>query len=374
VAFLARLHAGVGVALEAAIALLVVTCPCGLALATPLTVSAAIGQAARAGWLIKGGAALEALARPALIVFDKTGTLSVGRFGVVRWFGDVSLAPQIKALELASSHPIARALVDALVDVDSAVATNIVQHVGSRVEGTIDGRRVSVGAVHSVAHPLPAWALSALAELAAAGLTPVVVAVDGAARAVLGLGDPLRPEAADVLARLRQRGYRLAVLSGDRQAVVDSMVRELRRSNGTPGLFEAAFGDVSPEGKLAFVEAARARGNVFMVGDGVNDAAALAAASVGIAVHGGADASLEAAHVFATRPGVRPLLELVQGSRRALHVVYSNLGFSLVYNVAAATLCLAGSITPLWAAIIMPLSSLTVVSHSYRRRMFRAPV
>jgi P-type E1-E2 ATPase len=138
-------------------------------------------------------------------------------------------------------------------------------------------------------------------------------------------------------------------------------------------LFEVARGGVSPEGKLAFVEAARAHGNVFMVGDGVNDAAALAAASVGIAVHGGAEASLAAAHVFATRPGVAPLPGLIDGARRTLHVIHANLAFSLVYNVVAAVLCLAGAVTPLWAAIIMPLSSLTVITHSYRRRMFGAP-
>jgi Cu2+-exporting ATPase len=371
VAFFAWLPAGTGAAIQAAVALLVVTCPCGLALATPLAVSAALGQAARAGWLIKGGAALEALARPALIVFDKTGTLTRAELAVVRWFGDASLGPAIKALEATSSHPIARALVTALDGVEPAVASAVEQRLGSGVEGCIAGRRVSVGSPHTLTGPLPSWASEALAELAREGLTPVAVAVDGEPRCIIGLGDPVRPEAARAMLELKKRGHRLAILSGDHAGVVAHVVQQLE-AEAAESLFETARGDVSPEGKLAFVEAERARGNVFMVGDGVNDAAALAAASVGIAVHGGAEASLAAAHVFATRPGVGALLELVDGARRTLRVIHTNLAFSLIYNVVAASLCLAGAVTPLWAAIIMPLSSLTVVTHSYRRRLFGA--
>ncbi len=370
-AFLLWLPAGVGVALETAIALLIVTCPCGLSLATPLAVSAALGQAARAGWLIKGGAFLEALARPALIVFDKTGTLTEGRLSLVRWLGDDGLKPHVKALELGSSHPIARALVAALADESPVLATRVEQRLGYGVEGLILGQRVSVGSVGSVSSPLPPWAQAALAELATDGLSPVLVAVDGNVRAVLGLGDRVRAEAAQTLSRLRDQGQRLALLSGDRQAVVDHLVRQLERASGRVGLFESASGDMSPEAKLAWVEQARGRvGNVFMVGDGVNDAAALAAASVGIAVQGGAEASLDAAHVFATRAGVSSLLDLIIGARRAHGVIVRNLAFSLVYNLLAAGLTLAGAISPLWAAVIMPLSSLTVVAHSYRATSF----
>jgi len=198
-----------------------------------------------------------------------------------------------------------------------------------------------------------------------------VVCVDGEVRALLGLGDPLRSDAVQTLLRLRALGHRLAILSGDRQRVVDALAGRLEAQAATH-LFEQQQGELSPEDKLAWVEEMRARGSVFMVGDGVNDAGALAAASVGIAVHGGAEASLQAAHVFATRAGVRPVLELMQGARRAVAVLRTNLAVSLVYNVLAVGLTLGGHITPIWAAVIMPLSSLSVVAHSYRRQMFRS--
>jgi Cu2+-exporting ATPase len=198
------------------------------------------------------------------------------------------------------------------------------------------------------------------------------VCVDGEVRALLGLGDPLRSDAVPTLLRLRALGHRLAILSGDRQRVVDALAGQLE-AQAVTRLFEQQRGELSPEDKLAWVEEMRAQGSVFMVGDGVNDAGALAAASVGIAVHGGAEASLQAAHVFATRAGVRPVLELMQGARRAVAVLRSNLAVSLVYNVLAVGLTLSGHITPIWAAVIMPLSSLSVVAHSYRRQMFRSP-
>src|SRR5690606_24930455 len=174
-------------AVQTAVALLVVTCPCGLALATPLAVSAALGQAARAGWLIKGGAALEALARPALIVFDKTGTLTRGELAVLRWYGDPSLGPEIKALEKASSHPIARALLQALDGVEAAAASDVVEQLGFGVEGLAAGRRVSVGAAQGAPEPVPPCAAAALEALGEEGLTPIVVCVDGELRSVIGL-------------------------------------------------------------------------------------------------------------------------------------------------------------------------------------------
>lgn len=192
----------------------------------------------------------------------------------------------------------------------------------------------------------------------------MLVAMDGEARALACFADVLRADAAASLSALAGMGHELAISSGDRQEVVDAVARQLGVR------FTTIRGGVSPEGKLAAVEAALAQGPVVMVGDGVNDAAALARATVGIAVHGGAEASLSAADVFTTRPGVEVVREIFAGARRTFGVIRRNLLLSFGYNLVCATLAVTGHVSPLLAAILMPLSSLTVVTSSYRGRTF----
>ncbi len=364
VALIVWWHVSPSVAVEHAVALLIVTCPCALGLATPLAVASAVGKAARSGILIKGGDALERAARPGLVVFDKTGTLTEGRLGLVAWHGDESLKPLVRAIEEESAHPVAAALVSAL-PAGPHVVTALRQTPGAGVAATVDGRALRVGSTAFVG-PLPDWAATLVQRAAARARTPVLVAADGEVAAVLELGDPIRPEAARSICALQRLGYRALVLSGDHPDVVAAVVREL----GIPDL--EARGGVSPEQKLRFVEEAAARGPVIMVGDGVNDAAALSAATLGVAVHGGAEASLAAADAFATRAGVGPLVELVEGARRTLRIIERNLAFSLVYNVAGVVLALVGLVGPLLAAVLMPLSSITVVASSFRSRTFDA--
>ncbi len=368
-AFAVWLPAGLDRAVETAVSLLIVTCPCALGLATPLALSAALAQAARAGWLIKGGELVEALARPALIVFDKTGTLTSGRSRVVRWVGDPELKAAVVALERDATHPTGRALARDLTPQPHLEARDVQTRPGLGVQGLVGGQRVGVGSVAMLGEQAPGWARREAARIEAEGLSPVLVAVDGEVRALAAVGDALRPRAARTLQRLAAAGHRLAVLSGDRQAVVDHVVASLSGEGAEP-LFVSALGGQSPEDKLAWVEAARGRGPVFMVGDGVNDAAALAAATVGIAVHGGAQASISAAGVFASREGIAPVFELLAGARAALRVIRLNFTFSLLYNAVAVALTLTGRISPLLAAVLMPISSLTVILHSYQRRMF----
>ena len=353
-------------AIQHAVALLIVSCPCALGLATPLAVSAAIGRAARKKILIKGGDALENLARPGLMILDKTGTLTEGRLAVIRWWGDEDLRPLVAAVERHSAHPVARALVAAGGDGPALAAEEVREITGAGVEGVVGGRSVLVASAAHVKRSLgglPAEAAAAVAAFAGEGLSPVVVAIDGRAAAVAGLGDPLRTDSEDSVSAIRASGWQVEILSGDHPAVVQTIARQV----GVPP--EGARGAATPEDKL---EAVRSHGDetVAMVGDGVNDAAALAAATVGIGVHGGAEAVLAAADVYLGRPGLGPVVELLEGSRRTLGVIRRNLVFSLAYNIVAVAFAITGHMSPILAAILMPLSSMTVVLCSYRAKTF----
>ncbi len=374
--FVIWLPAGVTVAIDRAVSLLIVTCPCALGLATPLAAAAALGQAAKRGLLVKGMKFLELMTEPGLIVFDKTGTLTAGKLSVVDGENLDKLAPFIRAAEESSAHPIAQALLAALPEsrpeqqprVDSLQET-----LGRGVAAKVTSRAGATHEIHIGSRSFVQEYCSSDTETARTrallrrGLSPVYVVVDGSLEAVLGVGDPIRPDTIDTMKELQLLGYQVAVLSGDRREVVEHLVAE------TGVRFAFVESEQSPEQKLAFVEAQARRGAVYMVGDGVNDAAALRAARVGIAVHGGAEASLAAADVFSTKPGLAPILDLVVGSQRTLQTIRRNLQFSLSYNIAAALLAVIGYINPLIAAILMPLSSLTVVTNSFRARTFQEP-
>jgi Cu2+-exporting ATPase len=358
-------------ALDHAVALLIVTCPCALGLATPLAMSAAIGRAARGGFLVKGGDVLEKLTRPGRMWLDKTGTLTEGRTRLVRWCGDASARRLVAAAEAHSSHALARAFLEAMGGEPRSSATvEIIETHGGGIEARVGERSLIVGSpafVESRAKDAGLGLATEVDALIGDGLTPVLVAVDGGVVAAAGFGDPVRGDAGAALARVRGLGWRLGILSGDHARVVAAVGAGLG--------FEPDMcrGGVSPEGKLDAVAAALTHGPVVMVGDGINDAAALAAATVGIAVHGGAEAALAAADVFVMRPGVTRIAELLEGSRRTMRVVRRNLVFSLGYNVIGVGLAMSGMLNPLVAAIVMPLSSLTVIISSYRAQTFRTP-
>ncbi len=361
----------VSIGAEHAMALLVVTCPCALALATPLAVTVALGRAARRGVLVKGADALERLATPGVIFVDKTGTLTAGKLAVVSWRGDVDAAALASAVETGSAHPIARAL--RAYAAPTRTATNVREELGRGIAGLVDGRLVVVGAppwvrtALSIEHrELPSGVEYWIAEIAERGETPIVIAIDGVAVAVAGLADPIRDDAQFAIAELTRLGWRVELLSGDDTRVV-------RRVGATLGIpLWRCTGHTSPEGKVAAVHAARARGPVVMVGDGVNDAAAMAAATAGIAVSGAAEIAIEAADVYLRSPSIAAIAETIAGARATVATIKRNLRFSLVYNLAAGTLAVLGLIHPLVAAAVMPLSSLTVLASSLRSRAFRS--
>ena len=348
---------------EHAMALLIVTCPCALALATPLAVTVALGRAARGGILVKGADALERLATPGTLFVDKTGTLTEGRLAIATWLGDLDARPLAAAVEAGSAHPIARAFGDA----SDLKATEVREELGHGISGVVGGRRVLVGA--------PAWIRPRctrhqdvdrwIAEIANRGETPIAIAVGERIVAVAGLADPLRGDAKSALERLARLGWQIALLSGDDPRVVARIGEEL-------GLDPArCAGGISPERKLARVEAARASGPVVMVGDGVNDAAAIAAATCGIAVSGAAEVAIEAADVYLRSPSIEAIAATAEGAIATLATIKRSLRISLAYNLTAGTLAALGVIHPLLAALLMPASSLTVLASSLRSRAFR---
>ncbi len=365
-----------GVAAEHAIALLIVTCPCALGLATPLAVEVALGRAARNKLLVKGGDVIERLGdRKAggIVLLDKTGTLTTGRATLLEFSGEPRDLLRVAALERGLSHPYAKAFFQAAEDQASRgepepVVSACRSIPGGGVTGEVDGEVLFVGnkellARHGIA--LDTSTRATEARFAASGLSPIFVARHDQVVAVAGFCDPPREDGARVVASLRERGFEVGLLSGDHATIA-------RRIGAAVGIDPLRCeGGASPERKVAAVaEAAQRFGRVIMVGDGVNDAAALARADVGIALKGGAEASLEAADVYLARSDLQALVVLIDGCRRTLGVIRGNLLASLSYNAVAATLAIAGHIHPLAAAVLMPLSSLTVVAMSFRRRTF----
>jgi Cu2+-exporting ATPase len=358
---------------DAATAVLIVACPCALGLAVPLAFTAAIGRAARRGVLVRTGCVFEALAGVGKVLLDKTGTVTEGRIRLTEWHASPPAARWVAALETQSAHPVARALVAGLAarapapGPDDLPAAAVEQATSSGIVGVVEGARVIVGApsfVRGRGAQLSAEFAAAEQGVVGAGLTPVLAARDGEVVAVAGLGDPVRPESAAVVRDLQACGWEVSLLSGDHPQVVAAVSRQLGLPPGR------ACGGATPEDKLAQVVALRERGPVVMVGDGVNDTAALSAATVGIAVRGGAEASLAAADVYLGRPGLESLVALIRAARRTRRSLHLCFAASLGYNLIGVSLAAAGLICPLIAAVLMPLSSFSVVALVLARRTF----
>ena len=318
--------------------------------------------------MVKGGAVLEKLSKPGTVVFDKTGTLSSGRVTLVGWYGDRAIRPAVRRMQRDGRHPVGRALAEGLASEPEVDQPNLqkIRHGRAGVEAVWEGKPVAVGSVGWVGAraTVPEWAEKRIARLSDDGYGPVLVSLDRCVVAVASVGDPIRPEARAVVQRWKAAGWKTLLLSGDHPAVVDRVAKQAG--------VDVARAAQSPEQKAAAVAALRrdGAGSVVMVGDGVNDAAALAEADVGVAVHGGAEASLAAADVFVGRPGLEPLEELRVGAWRLVRTIRRAMGISLVYNLIGVAAAAAGWVGPLTAAVLMPVSSLTVLSVAIGSKTF----
>lgn len=347
------------------IAVLIVACPCALGLATPLAIAVALGRSARRGVLIKGGQPLQKLSRAGTLILDKTGTLTQGRLAVQSWDGDQQTLEWAVAAEAGSQHPVAQSLREAHSKTaapgrPAVSATNITSHLGSGVSATVDNHKIVVGNRKlqiSADCTIDESIDRQLNAITSAGQSPLLVSVDGRIAGIAAIGDSLRPEAKEVIDRLKLCGWKIHILSGDHPHIVAQVAEQLGLSA------ENCRGGVSPEGKLAFIQQCKQTdGPVVMVGDGVNDAAALAAADVGIAVRGGAEASMQVADIFLANGSLSGIEEIMLSSQRTLKIIRRNSVASLFYNFTSVSLAAIGWLHPLAAALLMPVSSLTVVA------------
>ncbi|MFF2434232.1 heavy metal translocating P-type ATPase [Streptomyces sp. NPDC058107] len=366
-------------AFTAAVAVLIIACPCALGLATPTALMVGTGRGAQLGILIKGPEVLETTRRIDTIVLDKTGTVTTGRMTLqdihVATGTDASQALRLAgALEHASEHPIAQAIATGARERTGAALPAVQDFTGLAglgVQGVVEGHAVLVGREQLLAE----WEIHLPEELArkkaaaeAAGRTAVAVAWDGEARAVLEVADAVKDTSAEAIARLRALGLTPLLLTGDNRAVAESVAAEVGIDR------DAVYAQVMPEDKVDVVRRLQRQGrSVAMVGDGVNDAAALAQADLGLAMGTGTDAAIEAGDLTLVRGDLRAAADAIRLSRKTLGTIRTNLFWAFAYNVAALPLAAAGLLNPMIAGAAMAFSSVFVVGNSLRLRGFRAP-
>ncbi|MEU6698545.1 heavy metal translocating P-type ATPase [Pseudonocardia sp. NPDC046786] len=393
--------AGTAAAFTAAVAVLIIACPCALGLATPTALLVGTGRGAQLGILIKGPEVLESTRRVDTVVLDKTGTVTTGAMSLVGVHtadgaagadsaasaadadgtagaagaaeaADTTALRLAGALERASEHPIAAAIVAAARDRVGELpeVTDFTNHEGLGVQGVVDGHAVLVGRprlLEQWSMPLTGALAEAVETETAQGRTAVAVAWDGQARAVLVVADTIKPTSAEAIAEFRKLGLVPVLLTGDNHAVAASVAAEVGIDP------EVVVADVLPEEKLAVIERLQAGGKVVaMVGDGVNDAAALARADLGLAMGTGTDVAIEASDITLVRGDLRAAADAVRLSRRTLGTIKGNLFWAFAYNTAAIPLAAMGLLNPMIAGAAMAFSSVCVVANSLRLRHFRA--
>jgi P-type Cu+ transporter len=353
-------------ALVNAVAVLVIACPCALGLATPTAIMVGTGQGARAGVLVKNAEALELAEHIDVLALDKTGTITEGRPTVTDFLslaGDETAAlAAAAALEQSSEHPLARAVLARAGDLQLPPVSAFTALPGRGVQGSVDGRELRLGA--------PAWLADlALPEaeierLQGEGKTVVVLADAQRALALLAIADPLRATSRSAVARLKARGLRLVMLTGDNPRTAAAIAAQA-------GIGEFRAGILPGDKAAAVAELARDGARVAMVGDGINDAPALAAATVSFAIGAGSDAAIEAADLTLVRSDLNGVVDAIELSRATLGKIRQNLFFAFIYNVIGIPLAAFGYLNPVVAGAAMAMSSVSVVSNSLLLRRWR---
>ncbi|MFD5418502.1 heavy metal translocating P-type ATPase [Streptomyces sp. NPDC127069] len=366
---------GLSAAFTAAVAVLIIACPCALGLATPTALLVGTGRGAQLGILIKGPEVLESTRKVDTIVLDKTGTVTTGQMTLLHVHtaegtDETEVLRLAGALEHASEHPIAQAVAaGAAARVGTLPAPEDFANIpGLGVQGVVEGHAVLVGRGKLLAEwamELPPHLERAKSDAESAGRTAIAVAWDGEARAVLEVADAVKDTSAEAIRRLRALGLTPILLTGDNKAVAETVAREV-------GIDEV-IAEVMPQDKVDVVKRLQAEGrSVAMVGDGVNDAAALAQADLGLAMGTGTDAAIEAGDLTLVRGDLRAAADAIRLARKTLGTIRSNLFWAFAYNVAALPLAAAGLLNPMIAGAAMAFSSVFVVGNSLRLRGFRA--
>ncbi|MGH4020970.1 MAG: heavy metal translocating P-type ATPase [Pseudonocardiaceae bacterium] len=370
---------GLAAGFTAAVAVLIIACPCALGLATPTALMVGTGRGAQLGILIKGPEVLESTRRVDTVVLDKTGTVTTGRMtllDVITTGGEDrdKVLRLAGALENASEHPVAKAVAAGAAErVGDLPAVEDFQNTGGLgVAGVVDGHAVLVGRAALLerwSQHLPADLARARAATEADGRTAVAVGWDGVARAVLVVADAIKPTSAEAIRQLRRLGLTPVLLTGDNATVARSVAAEVGIAVGE----DTVIAEVLPQDKAEAVRRLQAQGKVVaMVGDGVNDAAALAQADLGLAMGTGTDVAIEASDLTLVRGDLRAAADAIRLARRTLGTIKGNLFWAFAYNVAALPLAAAGLLNPMLAGAAMAFSSVFVVSNSLRLRRFRA--